>query len=266
MDISNAYHYVKFTYFFDKMSLFNEKIKNISIKELLILIIFAGVFSYGLRCFNIDVDVKYFYLMIIFYFIFRLKSSFSEFKSDAINIFEKVSFKEILGVVLLNVFFSYGMLYLADFGANLLSVKSLGFVGASSLLSVIIISPIFEELLFRGVFLNKLNLIVPTLFAVLISSLIFASLHPFGSIFSAFIFGICVSILYLKTENILVAIFTHFLNNLIGEAIFHIDSQKILFSNDLIVAVMSVLAVFSFILLVKFIISSWNNLNNSKIN
>lgn len=251
---------------FDKMSVFNEKIKDISIKEILAVIIFSSIFLYSLRYFNIDVSEKYFYLIIILYFILRLGKCFGEFKSDLSNIFSAVSFKEIFAVVLLNIFFSYGMLYLADFTGNLLPAKTLGLAGAGSLFFIIVISPVFEELMFRGVFLNKLETIVPTLFAVLISSLLFAALHSFGSIFSAFIFAICISILYLKSENILVAIFAHFLNNLIGEGIFRLDSQAILFSNDSVIAVMSVLAVISFILIVKYMISSWNNLNNQKIN
>ena len=248
------------------MSAFNDKIKSISIKEILILIIFSCIFIYALMFFGIGINEKYFYLILIFYFVFRLRDCFEEFKQDVKNIFSKVSFKEILGIVFLNIFFSYGMLYLARVGGSILSIKSLTLVGVGTLFSIVVISPIVEELIFRGVFLNKLQLVVPTLFAVLISSLLFASLHAFGSIFSAFIFGVCISILYLKTENILVAIFTHFLNNLIGESIFYADSQKILFSNDLVMAIMSVLAVISFILIVKYIISSWNNLNNSKIN
>ena len=251
-----------FAYFTDKMTLFNEKIKSIPIKEILIVIIFSSVFLCGLRLFSIDVNEKYFYLIIILYFMFRLRNCFNEFKSDAANIFSKVSFKEILAIVLLNILFSYGMLYLAKFGGGVLSAKSLNLVGAASLFSIIVISPIVEELMFRGVFLNKLESIVPTLFAVLISSLLFAALHTFGSIFSAFIFGICVSILYLKTENILVPIFAHFLNNLIGEVIYHMDFQGILFSNGLVIGLVSVLAVISFILIIKFIVSSWNNLNN----
>ena len=248
------------------MSAFNDKIKSISIKEILILIIFSCIFIYALMFFGIGINEKYFYLILIFYFVFRLRDCFEEFKHDVKNIFSKVSFKEILGIVFLNIFFSYGMLYLARVGGSILSIKSLTLVGVGTLFSIVVISPIVEELIFRGVFLNKLQLVVPTLFAVLISSLLFASLHAFGSIFSAFIFGVCISILYLKTENILVAIFTHFLNNLIGESIFYADSQKILFSNDPVMAIMSVLAVISFILIVKYIISSWNNLNNSKIN
>jgi hypothetical protein len=251
---------------FDKMSVLNEKIKGISIKEILTVIIFSSIFLYALRYFNIDVSERYFYLIIVIYFILRLGNCFGEFKSDLVNIFSVVSFKEIFGVILLNIFFSYGMLYLADFTGGLFPAKTLGLAGAGSLFFIIIISPVFEELMFRGIFLNKLETIVPTLFAVLISSLLFSALHTFGSIFSAFIFAVCISILYLKSENILVPIFAHFLNNLIGEGIFRLDSQAILFSNDSVIAVMSVLAVISFILIVRYMISSWNNLNNSKIN
>lgn len=265
ISISNAHVDVIITYS-DKMSAFNERIKSISIKEILIVIIFSSIFVYGLRLFGIDINERYFYLMIIIYFIFRLRNYFNEFKSDAEDVFSEVSFKEILGIVLLNIFFSYGMLYLAKFGGSFLPVKSLNFEGASGLFFIVAVSPLIEELMFRGVFLNKLKLIVPTLFAVLISSLLFASLHTFGSIFSAFIFGICISILYLKTENILVAIFAHFLNNLIGEGIFHMDSQAVLFSNGTLIAVMSILAIISFILIIKFIISSWDTLNNPKTN
>ncbi|MEE1134867.1 MAG: CPBP family intramembrane glutamic endopeptidase, partial [Methanobrevibacter sp.] len=95
------------------------------------------------------------------------------------------------------------MLYFCDFilkGVN--SCNAFNTFLPFSFLATIVVSPISEELIFRGVFLNRLKLIVPTTFAVLISSLLFASLHGFGSIFSAFIFAVCVAILYLKTDNI----------------------------------------------------------------
>ena len=68
-----------------------------------------------------------------------------------------------------------------------------------------------------------------------------------------------MAILYLKSENILVPIFGHFLNNLIGESLYHLDSSQILFKNNLVVAGMSILAIISFILILKFIFSNWNN-------
>jgi hypothetical protein len=132
--------------------------------------------------------------------------------------------------------------------------------GILGFLAVVLLSPVVEELIFRGVFLNKLELIVPATFAILISSLLFAALHSFGNIFSAFVFAVCMAILYLKSENILVPIFAHFLNNLIGESIYHLDHSRMLFKNDLMVGAMSILAIISFILLLKFIYSNWNTI------
>jgi membrane protease YdiL (CAAX protease family) len=158
------------------------------------------------------------------------------------------------------------MLYFSEYVLNIVSKGNLfnSFL-TTGILATILVSPISEELIFRGVFLNRLKLIVPTTFAVLISSLLFASLHGFGSIFAAFIFGICVALLYLKTENILVPIAAHFLNNLFAEIILVCDSNKILFTNASVISVMSILAVVSFAILLVYIIRQLKVLNNDKL-
>ena len=126
--------------------------------------------------------------------------------------------------------------------------------------STVIISPISEELIFRGVFLNRLKLFTPTLFAVLISSLLFAALHSFGSIISAFVFAVCMALLYLKTENICVPILAHFLNNLFAELIRIADYNNLLFTNGIVMSVVSILAIISAIILLKSITKELNNL------
>lgn len=157
------------------------------------------------------------------------------------------------------------MLYLSDFILGIVpSFNLFNSFLTGSLMATIFISPISEELIFRGVFLNRLQLALPVVFAVLISSLLFAALHSFGSIFSAFIFGICIAILYLKTDNIFVAIFAHFFNNLIAEIIVFFDSDKVLFTDGMAVSVMSVLAIVSFVILLVFIIRKLKILNNNK--
>lgn len=205
------------------MSLFNEKLKNIPLWELLLLFIGLFVIIFGLKFFHVSINPIWCYSIIIFYFILKFRDSFGEFKIDVFNIFSKVSFSDILILVLLNIFFSYGMLYFSNMILSFFDLKNsiiwpfisamslnIEIFGVTSFLSIVLISPIVEELIFRGVFLNKLKLFVPTVFAVLISSLLFASLHSFGSMFSAFIFAICMAILYLKSENILLPIFGHF--------------------------------------------------------
>ena len=248
------------------MSLFNEKLKTITLKELLILIIALFLIQYLINTLNIiHIDSVWIYIFIIFFFFFKLKDELFSVKSEISNVFRWDIIKSVVFIVVLNVFLSYGMLYLSNFILNVTpSFNLFNSFLTGGILATIIVSPISEELIFRGVFLNRLQLIVPPVFAILISSLLFASLHTFGSIFSAFIFAICVSILYLKTDNIFVAIFAHFLNNLFAEMIVILDSNNILFTNDAVVLVMSVLAVISFCVIVISIVKEFKSIKNNK--
>ena len=248
------------------MSSINEKLKKITLKEILSLIIILFVIQYSINTLNIvHIDVYWIYIFIIIYFIFKLRDEVLSIKVDILEVFSPDILKDILFVVILNIFFSYGMLYLSDFILGIVpSFNLFNSFLTGSLMATSFISPISEELIFRGVFLNRLQLALPVVFAVLISSLLFATLHSFGSIFSAFIFGICIAILYLKTDNIFVAIFAHFFNNLIAEIIVFFDSDKVLFTDGMAVSVMSVLAIVSFVILLVFIIRKLKILNNNK--
>ena len=249
------------------MSLFNDKLKKITLKELLSLIIILFVIQYLINALNIvHIDSVWIYIFIIFYFIFKLRAEIFSVKDDMLEAFSPDILKMVLGVVILNIFFSYGMLYLSNSILDFVpSVNLFNSFLTGSLIATIFISPISEELIFRGVFLNRLQLAVPVVFAVLISSLLFAALHSFGSIFSAFIFGVCIAILYLKTDNIFVPIFAHFLNNLFAEIIVVMDSNKILFTNNSVVLVMSILAIVSFVIILIFIIGNLKKLNNNDL-
>lgn len=248
------------------MSLFNDKLGDIRLKEVLSLIIFLFLIQYFLNAFNIiNLDSFWIYLVLILYFIYKLRDNLPE-KSDFTGVFGARVFGQIIMIVVLNVFLSYGFLYLSNHVLNFIPSFGLSHsITGIGLLATILISPISEELIFRGVFLNRLKLVVPTVFAVLISSLLFASLHTYGSITSAFIFGVCMAILYLKTGNVLVAIFAHFLNNLLAELIVIIDSGKVLFTNGAVVGVMSVLAVISFVMVLNFIVRELKYINNNKL-
>ncbi|WP_432644979.1 CPBP family intramembrane glutamic endopeptidase [Methanobrevibacter sp.] len=185
------------------------------------------------------------------------------------------SLKDILTVVILNIFISYGLLYLSNFILGVYPALN-SFVRSSVLVNnslfafygfimVVFISPVSEELIFRGVLLNRLNLLLPMAFSIVISSILFAFLHGFGSITSAFIFAICMAILYLKTDNILVPIFAHFLNNFIAESIVIIDVGKVLFTNHVVMLIMSILAIISAIVILIQIKEQWNILNINKL-
>lgn len=245
------------------MSLFNEKLKQITLKEMLSLFIILFIIHYLLNSLNIvQIGIVWIYIFIIFYFVFKLKDVIPNAKKDISDVFSPDTIKLILFVVILNIFLSYGMLYFSNFVLGVVQSKNIfnSFL-TGGLIATIIVSPISEELIFRGVFLNRLQLALPTTFAVLISSLLFASLHSFGSIFAAFIFGVCVAVLYLKTENIFVPILAHFLNNLFAEIIVRIDYGNILFTNSSVILIVSILAIISLVLISFSIIKEFKYYN-----
>lgn len=249
------------------MSLFNEKLKNIPLMEFLFIIIFLFLIQYFLNSLKIiHIDSVWLYVLIIFYFIFKLRHYLPD-SNDFLELFSQKNSRQIIQIVILNIFLSYGFLYLSDYILKMLPAFNLPiphmiFNSAMGvgLLATVVVSPISEELIFRGMFLNKLNIVVPPIFAVLISSLLFASLHTYGNITSAFIFAICMAILYIKTNNILIPIFAHFLNNLFAEIILFMDGEKILFTNNSVMFAVSILAIVSFILISIFIIKELNNI------
>jgi hypothetical protein len=101
---------------------------------------------------------------------------------------------------------------------------------------------------------------VPTVFAVFISSLLFGALHGFGSMISAVVFAVCMAILYIKTENIFVPMLAHFLNNFFAEIIKLADVNNLLFSNNLVIGIVSILAVISAIILFISIVKELNKI------
>lgn len=256
------------------MSSFNDTLKNITLKELCIVIILLFLVYYAVNSFSkVYMANVWVYIFVILFFLFKFRHSFADLKNEFLNAISYDSVKIILVIVVLNIFFSYGMLYFSDFLLKTfpdfnfliefpLSLKYLNHSAdlAWGFLATIIVSPISEELVFRGVLLNRLNKVVPVLFSILISSILFASLHSFGSLISAFVFGLCMAILYFRTQNIFVAILAHFINNVIAETIVFCDSQNLIFSNGPVVGIVSVLAVISAIVLAYLLFHELNNI------
>ncbi|MEY8348297.1 CPBP family intramembrane glutamic endopeptidase [Bacillus cereus] len=80
-------------------------------------------------------------------------------------------------------------------------------------ISACIFAPIMEEVIFRGFFLQRMAFKWGIKRAVIVSSLIFGLGH--FDIVGAFIFGVVMCLLYIKTKNIWTNIAVHALNNCI---------------------------------------------------
>ena len=80
------------------------------------------------------------------------------------------------------------------------------------LISLIIVAPVIEEVAFRGILLHRWSYKWGVKKAIVISSLVFALLHtdPVG----AFVFGLGMCVLYLRSQSLWVPIFCHAAHNL----------------------------------------------------
>lgn len=100
----------------------------------------------------------------------------------------------------------------------LMSDETLSITPESSIIQYILIFvlvsvlvPVVEELIFRGILVERLGLKYGYKRAVIISSLIFGVFH--ADIIGAFVFGVILSIIYLKTKSLLMPVLIHALNN-----------------------------------------------------
>ena len=149
---------------------------------------------------------------------------------ERFNNFKKVaSVKEIIIVVATQIFLSIG-----------LSNLSLGFVAITDknkalevandtfgnptnntelvifLISIVIIAPLLEEIIFRRIVFKRLNMKFSFIISAIISSLIFGIGHEFLGILGAIVFGVACCLLYIKYNNLLVPIAVHVVNNLLS--------------------------------------------------
>jgi membrane protease YdiL (CAAX protease family) len=82
------------------------------------------------------------------------------------------------------------------------------------LFGTVILVPIVEEILFRGVLLDQISDKIPSVLAILISSIAFSFFHnDYVQMIYTFIMGMIFAITYLKVKNIFAPIIVHIIYN-----------------------------------------------------
>lgn len=83
-------------------------------------------------------------------------------------------------------------------------------------ISVVILAPIVEEIIFRGVIFNEASKYKSGAFPIIISALLFGLAHmqPIQIVY-AFIIGLIFAFVYSKTHSLPIVMFLHMLNNLL---------------------------------------------------
>ena len=96
-----------------------------------------------------------------------------------------------------------------------------------SFFAVVILAPVFEEILCRGLILGTLKKVMPKWYAIVISASIFGIIHgnPIQFIYATAV-GILLGWLYTKYESILVPMLCHLAFNLISTLVGYIDPEN----------------------------------------
>lgn len=163
---------------------------------------------------------------VLFYYLFILKPNHLHLKFD---------FKRNPIVVYLLVFpLMFGMMLISEYVVTLIpttgaffgpfyesfvaQMASLSLNNYSLILLTVILAPILEEVLFRGIIQKSIikKGVNPRL-SILISSLIFGAFHIYPWQFvGAFMLGLILGLVYEKTQSLWLSILLHAFNNLIA--------------------------------------------------
>lgn len=259
---------------------FNIRLRTIKLRELLsgivVIMIIVSVLMeiFPIIYYNDDLFFIIVLSFLLLFFIWALRGTHG-LKMNFENLFLPNIRNEILYVFAINIVFAFLFtcfigwmdLFIGFTDPNWVTGFDIDSVDVSagafllSAIASIVFAPILEELVFRGVIFNRLKIRIGIVPAMLISSFIFGIGHNFGGMTSAFLFGICMCILYLKTDNILIPMSVHFINNVVATILeltyidFIIEQLPWLIPATIIVLI-------STILIVKYIVQETSALKN----
>lgn len=211
---------------------FNTRLRTIRIRELIVGIILAVILTviigviFPVMFDDENIFMSVFLTIGVILFGIALHGT-RGFGKDIRDIFTPKIGRELLYVLVINMFFALLFtciilnvdfilsLYDPSWNSIWVDVTAPTELLIFDIISSVIFAPILEELIFRGVLFNRLKIRIGIIPAMILSSALFGIGHSFGGMTSAFLFGMCMCILYLKTDNIFVGMTVHFLNNLI---------------------------------------------------
>lgn len=139
----------------------------------------------------------------------------------------KVSVKYVPMIVALGITMSatisFGLSLLPESWLEAYAEQSsmvLGSSGVAMVIANMIVAPIVEEVIFRGLILSRLRKAVPLVWAVVISSVLFGIAHgQIVWIIYAFVLGVILSAVTVKTESLTASILLHMAFNVFGTVI-----------------------------------------------
>ncbi|WP_034670237.1 type II CAAX endopeptidase family protein [Ectobacillus panaciterrae] len=185
--------------------------------------------SFGLlgdSLYTIISDTLVFFIFPILWLIYKTKDHNVQFKSflDKPEVWnwKLIGIATVMGMIFssgISTVQFYILSYLApNFILDMMNAEGIidnsnTFTVIYSVISACVYAPFMEELVFRGFFLNRLAYKWGVKRAIIVSSVLFGLGH--SDIIGAAIFGVIMSLLYIKTKSLLTGMVVHALNNLI---------------------------------------------------
>ena len=155
------------------------------------------------------------------FFLIRKKKLYREVNVAAIS-GKQAACIIVLGIALATVVCA-GLTLLPETWLNAYAEQSQYMVGDSVIIMVIsnmIVAPVVEEVVVRGLMLSRLKKAMPTVWAVIISSLLFGLAH--GQILwitYAALLGVILAVVALKSDSLLGSILLHITFNVFGTVV-----------------------------------------------
>ena len=215
---------------------FNVRLRTIRIRDLIVGIIITAIITGILTVIFPEIsesDELFFIVLFLIgalMFVWALRGT-RGLDQNIENIFEENNRKELLYVFAINLLFAFLFTFLIS--------------------SIDIMTSLND--LFRGVLFNRLKIRTGIIPAMIISSVIFGLGHEFGGITSAILFGICMCILYTKTDNILIPMSVHFLNNL-AATLLNVSGLDVVMTQMPWIVPCTILSIIGTVYLIKYII------------
>lgn len=230
--------------------MFYENIKIRRLALIYFLTIFCTIFILAaIESFaNVNIgDDLYFcatYPFIIIWFFRCFKKQNNTIKDFTSNFRQNMQWKEVFLIIFFNILLSISsvlilLYFLSKTGSDLFKdiLNEPNQIPSGTIFaffSSVIFAPMVEEIMFRGIVLHRLKIKWGINVSILVSSILFGLLHGFSGFLSATIFGICMSLILIRTNKIIIPITIHFFNNLAAElpSIFSQDTSTVITENS----------------------------------
>jgi len=204
-----------------------ERIKGRYIFLLLIIYVLLGVIFSNLQINGVQLNLVSHMILLLLnilllsFTVWWLIKSKINLRALIGEIPSSIEWLKIMGIFIPTILLSLGSSILFSYFFPVTPEELLYDLGSVPLILIssllfIIFAPIIEELIFRGILLHRWTIKWNMGIAIVLSSLFFGLLHL--DVIVSFIFGIVMSLLYLRTRTLIVPIIGHMLNNFFAAA------------------------------------------------